>query len=135
MHTSNSPQTSHVIYATRCCTCLKILQILITLPPSLDVCLKLLIPPNNCPVLKILGLRVPSLASKVSPSPLQVRSSPDTGSPQRNHGTVPRHFRRTVLQTRFRWWKEMFRTPKMLLKVIRTRGWVFRCVGLLFNKF
>ena len=96
---------------------------------------KLLIPPNNCPVLKILGLRVPSLASKVSPSPLQVRSSPDTGSPQQNHGTVPRHFRRTVLQTRFRWWKELLKTPKMLLSVVRTSGWVFKVCWVYFKRF
>jgi hypothetical protein len=29
----------------------------------------------------------------------------------------------------------MIEAPKMLLKVIRTRGWVFKCVGLLLKSF
>jgi len=29
----------------------------------------------------------------------------------------------------------LLKTPKMLLSVVRTLGWVFRCVGYVLDKF
>ena len=73
----------------------------------------------------------PTLASQVSP---YSKSSP-RNDPLEDHGTVPRHFPLGVPQTRFRWWRWMNEAHKSCLSVIMTRGWVFKCVGLLLEVF
>jgi hypothetical protein len=130
MHTSNSPQTSQVIYATKC----SFLNILSFPPPKLCVCLNFFIHQITARCSRYWATS-PSLASKVSPSPLQIRGSQRGISPTKSRDGPPPLPPKTGPLTRFRWWNRMSKTPKMLLRVIRTRGWVFRCVGLLFNKF
>jgi hypothetical protein len=77
----------------------------------------------------------PSLASKVSPSPLQIRSSQRGISPTKSRDGPPPLPPKTGPLTRFRWQKKLLKTPKMLLSVLGTLGWVFRCVGFVLESF
>ena len=128
------PKHIRVIYATKCCNCLKILQILITLPPN-QVCV--LQASSSLGQMTARCSRQQGYESlpQLPRSARTVRSSPRRDLPNETTGRSLATTPWTVLQTRFRWWRKMNEAPKMLLKVIRTLGWVFRCVGCILDEF
>jgi hypothetical protein len=102
-------------------------------PPKLCLCSNALILPNDCPVLKILDCQ-PSFQGQPVISP-QLEVVSGRISPTKSWDGPPPRPPLTGPLARFRWQKQLLRTPRMLLSVLRTRGWVFKCVGFVWVNF
>jgi hypothetical protein len=87
---------------------------------------QLLLLPNNCPVLKILGFYPqPSFQGQPVTSP-QLEVVREGIPPTESWDGPPPLPPKTGPLARFRWQKQLLKTPRMLLSVVRTSGWVFK---------
>jgi hypothetical protein len=124
------PQTyTSVIYATSV-----LIKVLVSHPLTMFVS-QLLLLPNNCPVLKILGFYPqPSFQGQPVTSP-QLEVVRGGISPTKSRDGPPPLPPKTGPLARFRWQNKLLKTPKMFLSVLGTLGWVFRCVGFVLDDF
>jgi hypothetical protein len=128
INTSTSPKHIQVIYAT------SVLIKCFIFPPPNYVCVSTsTILPNNCPVLKILGFYPqPSFQGQPVTSP-QLEVVREGISPTKSRDGPPPLPPKTGPLARFRWQKQLLKTPKMFLSVVRTLGWVFRLCWVRFR--
>ena len=123
------PASTNVIYATN------VLLKDFRSHPLTRCVSQLLLLPNNCPVLKILGFYPqPSFQGQPVTSP-QLEVVREGISPTKSRDGPPPLPPKTVPLARFRWQKQLFKTPKMFLSIVRILGWIFRLVGFVLDRF
>jgi hypothetical protein len=129
INTSTSPAYTDVIYATSV-----LFKDFRSHPLTMCVS-QLLVLPNNCPMLKILGFYPqPSFQGQPVTSP-QLEVVREGIPPTESRDGPPPLPPKTGPLARFRWQKQLSKTPKMFLSVVRTSGWVFKVCWVDFRKF
>ena len=110
-----------------------LLRVLVSHPLTRFVS-QLLLMPNNCPVLKILGFYPqPSFQGQPITSP-QLEVVREGIPPTESRDGPPPLPPKTGPLARFRWQKQLFKDSLMFLSIIRIRGWIVKLVGFVLSK-